>query len=209
VILAIDTTAEFGSLALCEADRVIEEVAIHSPDGFAHVVFGALQGLLSRHGLPITGIDRIAAASGPGSFTGVRVGLTLAKGLAFAMGKKVVTVSVLKAMASFGTGKLRAVVMEARRGEVYAAVYDASLQLVVSEMVTTLDGFFNTLPAEPVEFIVINPEHAGGRQPVAVAPRELAGAIGKIAANSEGEAPEAIDANYVRRSDAELFWKDR
>ena len=48
MILAIDTTSEFGSLALCEGERVIEEVAIHSPEGFAHVVFGELQGLLAQ-----------------------------------------------------------------------------------------------------------------------------------------------------------------
>jgi len=209
VILAIDTTGEFGSLALCEGERVIEEVAIHSPDGFAHVVFGELEGLLARNRLQITDIGRVAAASGPGSFTGVRVGLTLAKGLAFALGKRVVPVSVLQAMASYGTGPLRAVVMEARRGEVYAAVYDASLQLVAPEVVTTFERFLTMLPDEPVEFVVMDVGHAGGRRPVVLAPRELSGAIGVIAASCGGEAPEGVDANYVRRSDAELFWKDR
>jgi tRNA threonylcarbamoyladenosine biosynthesis protein TsaB len=196
VILAIDTTSEYGSLALCEQDRVIEEVSIHSPEGFAHVVFQELQDLLARNNVQIAEIDRYAAASGPGSFTGVRVGLALAKGLAFATGKKVVAVSVLQAVASLGSGPLRAAVIEARRGEVYAAVYDAALQTVVPEAVTTLDKFRATLPAEPIEFISMDP------------PRPLAGAIGKIAALGEGELPEIIDANYVRRSDAELFWKD-
>jgi tRNA threonylcarbamoyladenosine biosynthesis protein TsaB len=196
VILAIDTTSEYGSLALCEQDRVIEEVAIHSPDGFAHVVFQELQDLLNRNGLGIAGIDRYAAASGPGSFTGVRVGLTLAKGLAFATGKKVVAVSILQAVASFGSGALRAPVIEARRGEVYAAVYDARLRIVVPEVVTTLEKFRAMLPSDPIEFVAMDQ------------PRALAGAIGKIAAWSHGEMPEAIDANYVRRSDAELFWND-
>ena len=207
MILAIDTTAEYGSLALCEQHRVIEEVAIHSPDGFAHVIFGELQALLQRNGLEIADIDRYASASGPGSFTGVRVGLTLAKGLAFATGKKVVAVSVLQAMASYGSGALRAVLVEARRGEVYAAVYDASLQLTAPEVVTTLGRFLAMLPSESVEFVAMDPVLTGGR-PCTIAPRELAGAIGKIAAGCEGENPEAIDANYVRRSDAELFWKD-
>ena len=208
MILAIDTTAEYGSLALCEQDRVIEEVAIHSPDGFAHVIFGELQALLKRNRVEIADIDRYASAAGPGSFTGVRVGLTLAKGLAFATGKTVVAVSVLQALASYGSGPLRAVLVEARRGEVYAAVYDAHLQLIVPEVVTTLDRFLAMLPAESVEFIAMDAALAGGR-PFTLAPRELAGAIGKIAARCEGQSPAAIDANYVRRSDAELFWKDR
>ena len=196
MILAIDTTSEYGSLALCEGDLVVEEVSIHSPEGFAHVVFRELQALLARNSVRIAEIDRYASASGPGSFTGVRVGLALAKGLAFATGKKVVTVSVLEAVASLGTSQLRAAVIEARRGEVYAALYDAGLRIVLPEVVTTLDRFRAMLPAESIEFVKMDP------------PRALAGAIGKIAALREGEMPEAIDANYVRRSDAELFWKD-
>lgn len=196
MILAIDTTSEYGSLALCEGERVVEEVSIHSPEGFAHVVFQELQELLARNSVRIGDIDRYASASGPGSFTGVRVGLALAKGLAFATGKKVVAVSVLEAVASLGSGALRAAVIEARRGEVYAAVYDAELRVVVPEVVTTLDKFRAMLPAEAGEFVKMDPSRA------------LAGAIGKIAASREGEMPETIDANYVRRSDAELFWKD-
>ena len=209
MILAIDTTAEHGSLALCERDRVIEEMPIHSPDGFAHVIFSELQALLARNHLEIGDIECFASASGPGSFTGVRVGLTLAKGLAFATGKKVVAVSVLRALASFGVSPFRAALIEARRGEVYAAVYDASLRLVIPEVVTTSDDFVARLSSQPAEFIVMDAALARGWQPSVVAPRELAAAIGKIAATSQGELPEAIDANYVRRSDAELFWKDR
>jgi tRNA threonylcarbamoyladenosine biosynthesis protein TsaB len=195
---------------LCRGDGVIEEVAIHSPDGLAHVVFGELQALLARHGLGIADIDRYAVAAGPGSFTGVRVGLTLAKGLAFATGRRVVAVSVLQAVASFGAGPWRATMLDARRGEIYAAVYDSNLQLVVPEVVTRLDRFLATLPAEPVEFIAMDRSLVSDQQhPLVVAPRELAGAIGKIAATREGESPELVDANYVRRSDAELFWRDR
>jgi tRNA threonylcarbamoyladenosine biosynthesis protein TsaB len=191
VILAIDTTSEYGSLALCDRDRVIEEVSIHSPDGFAHVVFQELLDLLARNSVRIAEIDRYAAASGPGSFTGVRIGLALAKGLAFATGKKVVAVSVLQAVASLGSAPLRAAVIDARRGEVYAALYDAALHLVVAEVATTLDKFRAMLPNESIEFISMDP------------PRPLAAAIGTIATSREGEMPEAIDANYVRRSDAE------
>jgi tRNA threonylcarbamoyladenosine biosynthesis protein TsaB len=208
VILAIDTTSEYGSLALCEQRRVIEEVAIHSPDGFAHVVFQELQELLTRNGLRIADIDRYAVASGPGAFTGVRVGLAMAKGLAFASGKKVVPVSILQAVASFGHGQLRAPLVEARRGEIYGAVYDADLRTVMPEVVSTFEQFLAMLPAGPIEFIAMDSVLARDRQPVTVAPRTLAAAIGKIAALNDGEMPEVIDANYVRRSDAELFWKD-
>jgi len=92
VILSIDTTSEFGSIALTEGDRTIEEIPLHSPDGFGHILFQRIEQLLARHEVGVNQMDCFAAASGPGSFTGVRVGLTAVKGLAEATGKRVVAV---------------------------------------------------------------------------------------------------------------------
>ena len=102
-LLAIDTTGPTGSIALVSKAGVIEEISMESPDGFAHVVFGEVETLLARHEIGIGEIGGFAAASGPGSFTGVRVGLAAVKGLAEANGKQVVAISNLKALASFGT----------------------------------------------------------------------------------------------------------
>ena len=93
MILAIDTTHEFGSIALFDRGEVLEEVCLHAPDGFGHVLYGDLTALLARHGLRVQDIDCFAAASGPGSFTGVRVGLACVKGLAEAVGKPVAQVA--------------------------------------------------------------------------------------------------------------------
>jgi tRNA threonylcarbamoyladenosine biosynthesis protein TsaB len=186
-----------GSIAIVEGDCVMEESALLSADGYAHVLFGEIESLLTRHHLTLDDIGGFASASGPGTFTGVRVGLTAVKGLAEAMSRKVVAVSNLRALAYFGTGDLRAVWIDARRGEIYGAVYDKSLALVQGEVVMTHKGWVAALPAG-VEMISES--------------RLLAGAIGIVAGRefAEGRAgdPEAIDANYVRRSDAELLWKD-
>ena len=222
-VLAVDTTGEFGSLALVEDERegeqVIEEVALHSPEGFAHIVFGEIERLLARHNLGLDQLDAFASASGPGSFTGVRVGLTVVKGLAEATGRKVVAVSNLQALAWFGTRALRATVLDARRGEVYGAVYDAALRPVCAEVVMKFEAWLGTLGPLPkgrdIELITAGypfAEALAAGVPVTEAPRALAGAIGRIAMRrlTEGLAqdPAAIDANYVRRSDAELLWKD-
>lgn len=220
LVLAVDTTHEFGSLALAAGEETIEEVLLHAPAGFGHVLYGHLGQLLARHGVTPAAIDCFAAASGPGSFTGVRVGLACVKGLAEAVGKPAAGVSNLEAMATFGTGPLRAVVMDARRGEVYGAVYDASGRVVAPEVVVKFPVWLETLP-EGIEFIATDfspfrPGLAGTRfqdaAPVVTAPRALAAAIARIAVARwrRGEAcdPAALDANYVRRSDAELFWKD-
>lgn len=199
LLLAIDTTSEFGSIALADDEQVLEEVAMHSPDGFAHVMFPEIETLLARHNLKITDIEGFAAAAGPGSFTGVRVGLTAAKGLAEATGRKVVAVSNLQAVASFGTHALRAPVIDARRGDIFGAVYDADLRLVAPEVVMKFEDFLGTLPA--------------GAEVIADVPKLLAGAIARIAAGrfeaGLAQDPAEIDANYVRRSDAELMWRDK
>ncbi len=215
LLLAIDTTGETGSLALVGDAGVIEEVELHSPDGFAHVLFDEIGRLLARHGIGIERIGVFASASGPGSFTGVRVGLTAAKGLAEATGRKVIAVSNLQAMAAFGTRPLRAVVMDARRGEIYGAVYDARLDPVREGVVMKLEPWVEGLPSGDLEFIThgIAREALGDaalRHPASEAPRALAGAIGRIAWNRKQLArdPAEIDANYVRRSDAELLWKE-
>lgn len=198
-LLAIDTTSDFGSIALAEGDRVIEEITLHSSDGFAHVLFPEIEALLARHSLKITDIEGFAAAAGPGSFTGVRVGLTAVKGLAEATGRKVVAVSNLQAVASFGMRALRAPVIDARRGDIFGAVYDAELRLVSPEVVTKFEDFLRTLPAD-VEVMTDTP-------------KLLAGAIARIAAAQFhaglAQDPSEVDANYVRRSDAELMWRDK
>jgi tRNA threonylcarbamoyladenosine biosynthesis protein TsaB len=216
VILSVDTTSEFGSIALTEDDRTVEEIPLHSPDGFGHILFQRIEQLLARHNIDVNQLDCFAAASGPGSFTGVRVGLTAVKGLAEAAGKRVVAVSNLRALAFFGTAPLRATVLDARRGEVYGAVYNDQLEIVAPEVVMKFPAWLETLPRNGFEFLAVDftPFRASvdPNIPVITAPRSLAAAIGHVAFTEYGQGrasdPAGIDANYVRRSDAELFWKE-
>lgn len=213
-VLAIDTTSEFGSIALVRGDHIIEETPLHSADGFAHVLFQAVERLLSAHGIELGAVDGFAGAAGPGSFTGVRVGLTAVKGLAEATGRPVVAVSNLQALAWFGSRALRAPVIDARRGAVYGAVYDDSLTLVQEETVSPFQTWHDGLPGGDLEILTngFPLSEEGLSRPVVHAPRWLAGAVGRIAAArlaaGAGQDPAEIDANYVRRSDAEMAWID-
>ena len=217
-ILAVDVTSEFGSLAIQAEGEKIAEMALHSQDGFAHVIFGAIQDLLAMAKLRLDDIDCFASASGPGAFTGVRVGLSAVKGLAQAMNKPAAGVSNLRALAVFGSSGARAVVMDARRGEVFGAVYDHRLEAVAPEAVLKFEVWLGSLQVEPCEFIV----PAGSPFCSALkdtrfaqarcreAPRNLAPAIAWCA-KLDGRAGRwcdaaALDANYVRRSDAELLF---
>jgi tRNA threonylcarbamoyladenosine biosynthesis protein TsaB len=211
VILALDTTSEYGSIAVARGAEILGVEEIHSTEGFGHLIFQGIVALLDRLGLKLRDIDCYAAANGPGSFTGVRVGLTAAKGLAEANGKRVVPVSNLLALACAGRGDLRAPLLDARRGEIYGAVYDAELRPVIPEVVTTFPLFLEMVGGLPVTFFSTGFEPAPGLNLVTV-PRALAAPIARVAARvfAEGGAllPEEADANYVRRSDAELKWKE-
>lgn len=187
MILAIDVCNEVGSIALLDGERVMEERRLESPDGFGHILFGAIDEMLRAHEAPLSAIDLYAVATGPGSFTGVRIGLTAAKGLAFASGKPLAGVTNLEALASLGSGPLRAPIFDARRGDVYAAVYDDALHVVVPPVVCPIEEF-------PI----------GAAVRIDAGPL-LAAAVGRLAAKRGGTHPAAVDATYVRPSDAELL----
>lgn len=200
-ILALDTTSELGGVAIRRNGRNIAEVSVSAPDGFAHVLFPAIERALAEAHSRLEDIDCFAAASGPGSFTGVRVGLSAVKGLAAAMRKPAVAVSNLKALATLGTARLRATVLDARRNQAYVAVYDAELLAVVPEAVVDLSEWLRSLPETDYEFIGVDGS-------TFQATRNLAAAVAQVAESAEWSDPALLDANYVRRSDAELFWKD-
>jgi tRNA threonylcarbamoyladenosine biosynthesis protein TsaB len=220
ILLALDTTSEFGSLAIRANGQIVAEIKLHSAEGFAHLIFPAIADLLREAKLSLDKVDCFAAASGPGSFTGVRVGLSAIKGLAEAMGKPAVGVSNLRAMSSFGNLAHRAVVLDARRGEVFTAIYNADLKIVVPEAVVKFPTWLATLCSPSYEFIWVcgapfRSALEGTRfaeMPFSETPRNLAAAVA-YCADIDGQSgkwvdPAALDANYVRRSDAELFWKD-
>jgi tRNA threonylcarbamoyladenosine biosynthesis protein TsaB len=211
-ILAIDTTSEFGSLALHSEGTTLEEVPLRAPDGFSAVLFGYIDALLHRHDWTLESIDIFASAAGPGSFTGVRVGLTAAKGLSDAIGRGALAVSNLQALAECGSTSARGVVMDARRGEIYGAVYDSDLNLVSPEVVAPFQVWLESLGKSPDE--IIAPDFSAFRASFGLdipirEQRTLAAAIARIAERSQALDPAFLDANYVRRSDAELFWTDR
>lgn len=214
-LMALDTTAQFGSLALLRDGELVEEVPLHSTDGFGDSIFGTIEDLLARHHLTPHDVDCFAGATGPGSFTGVRVGLTVIKGLGEATGHQVVGVSNLQAMAAYGAAPLRAVILDARRAEVYGAVYDRELRCVQPELVSDFTNWLGGLPEGEIDFVALDfapfASSLQGRAQVQ-APRALASSIASIAwreyAAGRALDPAALDANYVRRSDAEMLWKE-
>ena len=213
--LAVDTTADRGSIALADETGVREEVMLDAPRGFSHVIFGEIEALLRRQGAGLEDIRLFAGASGPGSFTGVRIGLAAIKGLAETLGRPAMAISNLEAFGALGTADLRAPLIDAHRGEVFAALFNAQGATVMAESVLKLSAFVEALGERRVQWIspdetILASVPAGS--PVLLAPAAMAGIIAALAIRhfmaGVVSDPAAIEANYVRRSDAELLWKE-
>jgi tRNA threonylcarbamoyladenosine biosynthesis protein TsaB len=233
LILALDTTSRAGSLAIVRDGELMHEMSgdpsqTHGqrlPLDFVRVCDGA--------GVTLAGIDLFAVAAGPGSFTGLRVGIAAIQGLAMALDRSVVPVSALEAVAvAAPTADTHiGAWIDAQRGEVFAQLWNRaaatreaphdSVAHVVEvtpsisaspEAVIALwqkDGLLDTLAFHgdgAVRYADRIRAIVGADARVAGAPVPLAGAIGRLAAIEPGRAvlPHAIIPIYVRRPDAEL-----
>jgi tRNA threonylcarbamoyladenosine biosynthesis protein TsaB len=134
-ILAIDTCTEMCSAAVLSEGEVFEQAAL-TQRGHSDRILGMIDTVLAQAGITMKQIDLLAFGRGPGSFTGVRVGVGVAQGIAFARELPVVPVSTLAAVAQraideHGANKV-AVALDARMGEIYAGHYIAENGLAVS-----------------------------------------------------------------------------
>jgi tRNA threonylcarbamoyladenosine biosynthesis protein TsaB len=211
VILALDSTAAEGSVALWRPGGEIVVARLDAAAGYSRRLPAALLDLLGAHDLTLADVDLFAVASGPGSLTGLRVGIATIQGLAFATGRPVVGVSALDALA--------------QRREVFAALYaqdEAATEPLrplgapeVGDPEALAARWASEVPRggalwasgdadEPARDAL---RRAFGAGLVWRDPPPLAGAVARIAhrrAPREAGRPHAVHPLYVRRPDAEV-----
>lgn len=163
--LALDTANRRGGIALARDGAIVASRTIEAPDGFAGVVFGEIEALLAAQGLRVRDVDVWAPAAGPGSFTGVRVGLAAAKALAEVASAAAAPVGNLEALAFAGRGDLRAAVLDARRGQVFWALYDAQIQPLLEPAVGSWQDFRTALGGRMALLATTDPELFGAAGP--------------------------------------------
>jgi tRNA threonylcarbamoyladenosine biosynthesis protein TsaB len=239
LILSIDTSTRTGSAAVLRDDEILAEVSGYEETLYSNRLFRDVAALREKVGFTLGQVDVFAVASGPGSFTGLRVGLTAVKAWAEVHGKPIAAISGLEAiayesLADKAPGALSASFiapfLDARRGQIFGALFkredgrENGLKLVSDESILSLDEFLEMVKGKPVGSVaLVSPtpdvlpisriqEALSGQHVVTVTPA-LAPAIGKLGLEraKRGVLVDALtlDANYVRRSDAEAAWKDR
>jgi tRNA threonylcarbamoyladenosine biosynthesis protein TsaB len=222
-LLALDTTARAGSVALARDDAIVDARTGDPSRTHGERLPGDVLQLLAAHGLLPADIDVYAVAAGPGSFTGLRVGIACIQGLALANRRRVVAVSALEALAWTASpvagDSLVAAWIDAQRGEIFAALYSGSTVVEdpsVGTPTRTLESWRARLADRPVLAIgdgaarYAHLLHASGPQVRSFEPAApmLAPAIAGLAMKEVEAgrtiAPHAIVPIYIRRPDAEL-----
>ena len=236
LILAIDTSTRMGSAAILRDSELLAEVSGYEETPYSSRIFRDVALLQDRAGCTLDQIDLFAVASGPGSFTGLRVGLTAVKAWAEIYRKPIAAISGLEAIAmealadGASGAKWIASFLDARRGQLFGAIYgrqageSGRLSLQSDESILSIDEFLEMLKGRSGELVhlasstpdVLPVSRLAEAMPAArVIPvsAALASTIGRLGREraKQGEVVDAmrLDANYVRRSDAESKWSDR
>jgi tRNA threonylcarbamoyladenosine biosynthesis protein TsaB len=234
LVLALDTTTRAGSCALARERVVLREEPSDESRSQASRLPAELMALLDRERVVLRDIDVFAVATGPGSFTGLRIGIATMQGLAFAAGKPLIGVSAFDALATIGSAERVATWIDAWRGEVYAAMYEHGREIespTVEHPIAILGRVAAAQPIEsapasattrrlkgtPMRFIGDGVRsHADtilrvlGDAATIAAPTVplLAGTIAALATDAARSGhlppPHALRPLYVRRPDAEL-----
>ena len=147
--LAIDTTANTATAALVRDGRVLSLYTVNGLLTHSETMLPMIENMLEKSALTLDDVDMFAVSEGPGSFTGVRIGVSLIKGLAFSKNKPCVGVSTLEALAHNldGFTGYTVPVMDARRSQVYTAVFKNGKRITedmlipLSELKEKLEGF--------------------------------------------------------------------
>lgn len=220
ILLVIDTSGKNGSVALARErkphDPEVIEVAALTGGTFSAQLVPLIATLLSSQGLSKTDIGAFIVVAGPGSFTGLRVGLAAIKALAEVLQKPIVPVSLLEllAIASEAQGKV-ASVLDAGRGELYAGEYEISGESaqVLREQVLTRDEFLSlakTLPVSTPDPALAEMARGAGLSVRLIEPVTIDAITRRGWRKLQGGktvSPEQLDASYMRRSDAEILLK--
>ena len=239
LILAIDTSTRTGSVALLQDDQVLAEVSGAEETPYSSRLFRDMETLKSNAQFELNQIDVFAVASGPGSFTGLRIGLTAVKAWAEVHGKPIAAISGLEAISvqskaiggELGSeNQILAPFFDARRGQLFGALYQytpgnsGGMELVGEESIFSPEEFValvkgnfrlghptivSPVPEQLSRSLLQESLPGVGIEAVSAV---LAPAVGRLGFEraKRGDLLDALrlDANYVRRSDAEAAWSD-
>lgn len=138
--LFIDTSYKSLFIGIINNDYLIDSIQVMAEANFSGILVSELDKLVKKNNIELKELDKLFVTIGPGSFTGIRIGLAVCKTLAFALNKRIIPVSSLEFMASTKVEtKYKIPFIDARHGKVFASVYDNNNNCVISDSYCSLD----------------------------------------------------------------------
>lgn len=215
--LAIDTSTMVSTVTVADDKEIIGDFNVNQSKTHSESLVPMIENLLNLLGMTVADIDKFVIADGPGSFTGLRIGMTVAKTLAQVEKKDLLTISTLKAMAAGSTSeKAKLALIDARATRVYAGLYDANLRELLPENLYEIDELAKLVNEKGIEIEMIgllNDKYFDKFERAVKAPINLNNCIGKSLirlAQEEGIKAKPlyeISPNYLRKSQAEREFK--
>jgi len=158
-VLALETSTRVGSAAILEDEKLLYEIVHGGKESHSRKILPSVRMILEAAGVALEEIDGFAVGIGPGSFTGLRIGLGAVKGLAFSFGRPLIGVSSLEALAMNlrGSPYILCPMLDARKGEVYAALYrfgrNGHLVRLAKEAVLAPERLLKGMKSEKIVFL--------------------------------------------------------
>ena len=202
-ILYLDTSSSFLYAGLVEDDKLLLYINKDFGKDLSTNTLNEIRNLFNEANLSPKDLDKIIVVNGPGSFTGIRIGLTIAKTYAWSLNKKITTISSLEAMAiSNDDNDYYVPVIDARRGYVYASIFDKNYNQILTSRYIKLEeliGKVDSLDGEKI--LVTNDNIDTSIKSISYKPNILK--IVEHFKNKECINPHGIDALYLKLTEAE------
>ena len=203
-ILYLDTSSSFLYCAIIKNDECIGEIKLKLEKDLSALALDEISNLFLVTSTKPDDIDKILVVNGPGSFTGIRVGLTIAKTFAWGLNKKISTLSSLDAMAISCKEDYDYFipVIDARRGYVYSGIYDKDNNIVLKNQYISLEVLKATLDNLPGRYVFVTNDDIDGISPITKYDPDFVAIVQKFKDNEKIN-PHGIDALYLKLTEAE------
>lgn len=197
ISLFLDTCNHQIFIGLLKDNKLIDRFSFINDNNLSEKLLPSIKEILDHNSIDKKELNEIYVSIGPGSFTGIRIGVTVAKTMAWSLKIKIIPVSSLEVMASTSEKKYICPIIDARRGYVYAGLYDNKLNNIIEDKYINLDELLNDIDRDNVEFISYDDIVDN------IEPNPNIEKVINKHCNDEGINPHSVNPIYLKRTEAE------
>jgi len=197
ISLFLDTCNHKIIIGLLKDNKLVDSINFVNDNNLSEKLLPSIKTILDNNCIDKKDLDNIYVSIGPGSFTGIRIGVTVAKTIAWALKIKIIPISSLEVMASTSESYYICPIIDARRGFVYSGLYDNKLNNIIEDKYINLDELLINLDKDNVEFVSYDDIVDG------IEPNPNIEKIVNKHCDDKGINPHSVNPIYLKRTEAE------